>query len=400
MKTTYQPNSKIKRLLQLNDIDEKAIDWGSYSPDIAIEDYLKNEYGIVLRTEKEMYLTAQAQHEKIKLQEFNQNAELVKKYNETAISVNKNIESYFKAIKRIAEKLHSGFVPFAIVKGRTGLGKSYQIEAYLKALKSDYVEVTSLSEAYLYRCLYENNNKIIWLKDFSIMLRSLRSIEELKAATETKENRLITNYNYSDKQEDLPKSFIFNGKILIDCNEIPQKFREDMDALISRAGNNYIELAFNFDEVKDIMFKICETDWQKEVTQYLLNCYEFVGFNELNLRTQWHCFQTYLFCQANKLDWRAELKEELKNNRSKIRSIVYSFAGNSAVRSTDLKKYLIRSGICSTLRTADRRLLEWEELGEIYKVSTDERNYYVSLNPIVSDTNDTSGGVKNGIQRN
>ena len=383
-----------KQILIEQNEDPEKVDWKSYSPDIPLEDYLKNEYGIVLQTLKNQAQDSMGDLEVAQQAEFKQNKKTVEEYNSKKIESNTELEPYFSVIKRAINKMYLGFSNFVIIKGRAGLGKSYNIERYLKELKTEYVEVSHVSEAYLYRMLYENNGKIIWLKDFSTMLRSLKGIEELKTATETKEERLITNFNYSQFQEDLPKSFIFKGKLLIDCNDIIPKFKEDMDALISRAGNNYIDFSFDFETIKEVMFLITKEGWQKEVTEFLIRNYEFVGFNELNLRTQYHCFQTYKYCKASGTDWKSELKEELRNNRSRIRSIVYQVAGNKAIKSKDLKKYLIRAGYCSTLRTAHRRVDEWVEMEEIYKISTDERNFYVSLNPLeISAINDKVVGV-------
>ena len=382
MNTTYKPSEKLKKLLLANNIEPDTIDFGSYSNDIPVLDYIKNEYGYVLRTMKELKENTKGSIEKAQLEEFSKNASLVKQYNSRQLESSKEVEEFFKPIKRAITKLVSGYTNFVIIKGRAGIGKSYQIERYLKELNAPYKEVTYISEAYLYRILYENKEGIIWFKDFNNLLRSLKGIDELKAATETNEHRLITNYNYSDYQTDIPKEFIFKGKIIIDCNSIIPNFKEDMEALISRAGNNYIDFNLSYDEIRSLMLKLCKETWQQEVTQFLFNCYEFVGLNELNLRTQFHSFKTYEYCLSAKLDWKTELKEELKNNRSKIRSIIYSVAGNSAIKVMDLKKYLIRSGFCGTLRTASRRIEEWEVLEEIYKVSTNEYNYFVSLNPI------------------
>lgn len=296
---------------------------------------------------------------------------------------------HFKPIRRAIEKHCQGYTNLTIIRGRPGIGKSFNIERFLKKNKADYTMITHISEAYLYRCLYENNGRIIWLKDFSNMLRSLKGIEELKAASESKAIRTITNYNYSIHQLDLPKRFNFTGSIIIDCNNIDYKFKEDIDALISRA--DYLEFALDFDSIKSLMFSLCRTSWQKDVTKFLIDNFSFVGFNELNLRTQHHSFNTYMYAIANGLDWKEELKQELTANKSKIRNIVYSVAGNKPIKTTELKKYLIRSGICSTLRTADRRISDWLALEEIYKVSSGERDFLVCLNPMtIEEGNETT----------
>lgn len=384
MNKIYKPTAKLLKLLKENNIDEQLIDWGSYSnkKDISIKDWLWNEYSLCLKALPEQVKQSEGALEKSQLEEFSKNAELVKQYNERQLESNKEVEEFFKPIKRAVSKLVNGYTNFVIIKGRSGLGKSFQIERYLKELNAPYKEINYVSEAYLYRILYENKEGILYFRDFNNLLRSLKGIDELKSVTETNEHRLITNYNYSDYSDDIPKEFIFKGKIIIDCNSIMPNFKEDMEALISRAGNNFIDFNLSYDEIRNLMLKLCKTEWQQEVTQYLFNCYEFVNFNELNLRTQYHSFKTYEYCLSANLKWKVELKEELRNNRSKIRNIVYSIAGNKMIKSTELKKYLIRAGFCSTLRTADRRIKEWIELEEIYKLSTDVYNYEISLNDI------------------
>ena len=48
MQTTYKPSDKLKKQLLEQGIEYDTIDWASYSDDVPIEDYLKNEYHIVL----------------------------------------------------------------------------------------------------------------------------------------------------------------------------------------------------------------------------------------------------------------------------------------------------------------------------------------------------------------
>ncbi|MHA1827926.1 MAG: hypothetical protein ACTSX6_04680 [Candidatus Heimdallarchaeaceae archaeon] len=329
-----------------------------------------------------------SQEEMIKNQEHEANKRMLEEIKQKSVASDcKEIEDFFIPTKRAIDKLTQGYSNLLIIKGRAGIGKSYQIEKYLKQNKAEYREVTKVTEAYLYRILYENNDKIIWFRDFNSILNTIKGIDELKAATDDKEHRIITNYNYSEKQEDIPKEFVFTGRILIDCNSIMPKFREDMEALFSRG--DVIDLVFSFNEMKKLLFLLCHKDTAKEeVTKFLIKNYNYVGFNELNLRTQSKAFKTQKFAIANKLNWKEEIKRELKQNQSKVRSMLYSFMGDYPVKTTELKKYLIRSGLVSTIRTADRRINEWIELEEIYKIDTGERNFSVSLNPI--DFHDTS----------
>ena len=206
------------------------------------------------------------------------------------------------------------------------------------------------------------------------------SINLLKAATETDDQRLITKSNYSKAQEDLPDRFIFKGRLIFDYNSLAGiNLRDDFEALVSRGTP--IDFVLSQEETGKIMQEIANEDWEIEVTNYLLENYQYDGYAMLNLRTQWKAFQTYKFAQSQGTDWKKELGEELRQNMSKTRSMLYSLIGTKVFRSLELKKLLLDHGFVSSLRTAHRRVEDWLELGELHKCSDDERNFYVSINP-------------------
>ena len=72
--------------------------------------------------------------------------------------------------------------------------------------KAKYTEICGdITEAYLYRLLFEHNGDIIWFRDIVRLLRGMNSINLLKSATETETERLLTKNSYSKAQSDLPK---------------------------------------------------------------------------------------------------------------------------------------------------------------------------------------------------
>jgi hypothetical protein len=308
------------------------------------------------------------------------------------------INSHYRAIERVIEKMTLGLSHLLFVRGPPGLGKSFQIERSLKEQGLKYFEVSGdTSDAYLYRILYENNGRVVWFKDVVRLLKSLRSLDLLKSACESKPERLITNLNYSDKQTDLPKRFVFKGKLIFDFNSlVGLRFREDFEALASRG--DFVDVVFSHGQVCEIMRGICQTEWQREVTDHVIANYVFVGSNSLNLRTQHKAFQCYQYAAAKSLDWRQEVNAELRNQCSKVRKLLYPILGDGPCRAIEVKRYLVRSGLVSTMRTADRRIADWLELGDLYRVSTEERNFLISLQPITleaipsesENTSDTS----------
>lgn len=309
------------------------------------------------------------------------------------------VDAYYRSIERAVEKVRLGYSHLCFVKGRPGIGKSFQIERCLRKSRLEYVEINGdTSEAYLYRILYQHNGKVVWFKDVARLLRGLRSIDLLKNACETTPERLITNMNYSDKQLDLPRRFYFTGSIIFDFNSLSGlRFREDLEALASRG--DYIELVLSHGEICDIMRCLCRTPAEREVTEFLVQHYQYCGHNALNLRTQCRAFQTLAYARAKGLDWRNELKEELRYQRSRVHKVLYPILGDGSRPCADVKRYLVKAGVVSTMRTADRRINDWLDLGEIHRVSAGHRNFHVSLVPIrqalwelgpeTSDTGDT-----------
>lgn len=304
----------------------------------------------------------------------------IKQYNDQlAKGMNKEILEFYKPIHRTVDKMCAGYCNLAFIKGRGAIGKSFNIRQALLRNKVEPVEISGdITEAYLYRLLFENNGRIFWFKDVSRLLAGVQSTNLIKAATETEDKRLLTKNSYSKQQDDLPDKFIFSGKIIFDYNEIAQnQIKEDFEALITRG--DYIEINLSMEDVKEIMGKIAKENWQKEVTDHLIKNYEFTGYNLINLRTQYKAFKTYNYCKSKGLDWKSELSQELKNSISKVKGMLYSLIGLKAVRTSELKKLLLKYGMVNTLRTADNKVKEYLELEEIYRVSSEDRNFYVSL---------------------
>jgi hypothetical protein len=309
---------------------------------------------------------------------------------------------YYRQISRAIEKMKFGYSHLCFVRGRPGIGKSFQIEECLKAQGMQYAEVSgNVSEAYLYRILYEHNRKTIWFKDVVRLLRGLRSIDLLKGACETGRKRIIQNLNYCDKQQDLPKQFEFKGNLIFDFNSLTGlKFKEDFEALTTRG--DFIDLVFGHQDICGIMRAICKTDVDREVTEYLISHWDGARAGLLNLRVQRQAVLTYQYAQRKGLDWQEEIRQELRNQLSPVQRLLYPILGNGPQRTSEIKKHMVQNGIVSTMRTADRRIADWLELGEIYQVSSEERDFFVALTPInvsrrdeclLGDTSDTPEAV-------
>ena len=272
-----------------------------------------------------------------------------------------------------------GFSNLLVVKSRGGVGKSFQIRKVLTKNKADFVEISGdVTEAYLYRLIFENNGKIIWFKDVVKLLQGVSSINLLKSATETEDAKVLTKCNYSKDQGDLPNRFLCKCKFIFDYNNVfGSQLQGDFEALTSRG--DYKEMPFSDDDVKKMMRLIVKEDWQKEVTETIIKNFEANGLIKLNLRTQWKGFKTYNYAKKNNLDWKKEIEEDLKNV-SRIRAMLYTIMGTKAMRTADLKRLLLRQDVISTIRTADRKIIDWLYLEELYKWSEGDKNFYVCIN--------------------
>jgi hypothetical protein len=56
--------------------------------------------------------------------------------------------------------------------------------------------------------------------------------------------------------------------------------------------------------------------------------------------------------------------------------------GTKAMRTTELKKLLLRFEMVSTERTSSRKINEWLLTEDLFRVSAEERNFFVCINPI------------------
>lgn len=339
------------------------------------------------KTESPSEIKAAIEEEKARalatMEQMKSEAEMeVDKWNQSLkYGKNTKVDEFYKPIHMSVDKICQGFGNLAFIKGRGGIGKSHNIRKRLTQNKADFVEIAGeVTEAFLYRLIYENNGKIIWLKDVVKLLSGISSINLLKAATESEKNKVLTKSNYSKQQEDLPDKFFCKCKFIFDYNNLTgTKLKEDFEALVSRG--DFIELPLNDDQICEVMKLIAKTKEENDVTDFLVDNFSATGRFRLNLRTQWKAINTYNFCKKNGLDWKKELVEELQNT-SKTRTLLYSLIGRKAVSRVELKKALMRQEVVNNLRAADRKITEWLFMEELFSWSPEtERNPKLSINP-------------------
>lgn len=342
-----------------------------------LREKLKSFLGTDLKEQAQKAIADQERLEQEAIQKAE--AEVVEYNKKITYERNQDVDKFYTPIYRAVDKIVKGYSNLLFVKGIGGIGKSYGIRRILIEDNADFLEVSGeVTEAYLYRLLFENNGRVIWFKDVANLLNGLKSINILKAATETEESRVITKNNYSKQQDDLPDRFVCRCRFIFDYNNIQNTMRDDFEALMGRG--DFIEFALSTKELEHIMRCIAKSNEEKEVTEFVIANFKGSGLVRLNLRTQWKAINTYKYATSQKLDWKEEIKSELQRV-SKIRALLYALIGNEAVRKVDLKKLLIRHELVPSIRMAEYKIKEWIFTDELYELSPDERNGYVSLIP-------------------
>ena len=153
-----------------------------------------------------------------------------------------NINTRFSFVEKLVTMICKGIQVSGIITGEGGLGKSYTIMKTLKT--NNMVDVSDISKfpagsvlgsntfirvkGYstakgLYRTLYENNGRVIVLDDCDSVLVDKVALNLLKGALDSYDERIIS-WNADMKDEDLPRSFNFTGRVIFISNMAKNQF--------------------------------------------------------------------------------------------------------------------------------------------------------------------------------
>lgn len=142
----------------------------------AIIDDLKKLFADEFRgsTLKEQAGYAQAEQEKFFKERDEAIEEEIIQYNQRTYTENQQLDQFYAPVHRAITKLCQGYSNLAFIKGRGAIGKSWNIRKILLKNKAKFKEIAGdVTEAYLYRLLYEHNEEIIWFKDVVRLLRGM-----------------------------------------------------------------------------------------------------------------------------------------------------------------------------------------------------------------------------------
>ena len=185
-----------------------------------------------------------------------------------------SINQRFEFVENLVTMVAAGIQPSAVITGQGGLGKTYTVTKTLAAAgykdmsefsefeegtrvfrEKSYVTVKGYSTPKgLYRTLYENNGSVIIFDDCDSVLKDPIALNLLKGALDSYGKRIIS-WNADMRDEDLPRSFNFTGKVIFISNYTQDKIDQAI-----RSRSMMIDLTMNNDQKIDRMEFIAKSE--------------------------------------------------------------------------------------------------------------------------------------------
>lgn len=183
------------------------------------------------------------------------------------------INTRFGFVEKLVTMVAAGVQPSAVITGEGGLGKTYTVTKTLA--ENGYTDISDLGEFQvgevlsrktfttvkgystakgLYRTLFENNKAVIVFDDCDAVLKDPVALNLLKGALDSYGKRIIS-WNADMRDEDLPRSFNFEGRVIF----ISNMDQNNIDQAI-RSRSMLIDLSMTADQKIDRMEFIAKSD--------------------------------------------------------------------------------------------------------------------------------------------
>jgi hypothetical protein len=184
-----------------------------------------------------------------------------------------SIDERFSFVEKLVTMVANGVQPSAVITGSGGLGKTYTVTKTLE--DNGYKDISDLAEFQvgsvinarkcfttvkgfstakgLYRTLFENQKSIIVFDDCDAVLKDPVALNLLKGALDSYGKRIIS-WNADMRDEDLPRSFNFEGRVIFISNMDQSKIDQAI-----RSRSMLIDLEMTLDQKIDRMETISKS---------------------------------------------------------------------------------------------------------------------------------------------
>jgi hypothetical protein len=185
-----------------------------------------------------------------------------------------DINTRFGFVEKLVTMVATGVQPSAVITGEGGLGKTYTVAKTLA--EHGFKDISDLAEFQvgsivntrkcftmvkgystakgLYRTLFENNKSIVVFDDCDAVLKDPVALNLLKGALDSYGKRIIS-WNADMKDDDLPRSFEFTGRVIFISNMAQEKIDQAI-----RSRSMMIDLSMTLDQKIDRMEYIAKSD--------------------------------------------------------------------------------------------------------------------------------------------
>lgn len=172
-----------------------------------------------------------------------------------------DINTRFDFVTQLVDMVARNKAVSLIVTGPGGLGKTHTVRAALESAglkdasgfdaetaEGSFKMIKGYSTAKgLYRELFYNRDSVIVFDDTDSILKDPVALNLLKGALDSYDKRIIS-WNADMKDDDLPRSFVFNGRVIF----ISNLKRSQMDAALKTRAY-VVDLAMNLQQKIDRM---------------------------------------------------------------------------------------------------------------------------------------------------
>ena len=184
------------------------------------------------------------------------------------------INTRFGFVEKLVTMVASGVQPSAVITGEGGLGKTYTVTKTLE--KNGLKDISDLAEFQvgtilnmrkvfttvkgystakgLYRTLFENQKSVVVFDDCDAVLKDPVALNLLKSALDSYGKRIIS-WNADMRDDDLPRSFEFQGSVIFISNLDQSKIDQAI-----RSRSMMIDLSMNVEQKIERMETIAMSD--------------------------------------------------------------------------------------------------------------------------------------------